>query len=354
MIDLTKTLNLIKGGLLEPRATWESYHAENRDWKDTATLLTGPLIIGATVLSAVLSWVFRHHHMFGVARGGVLGLLLNIVLAAISIGVVSFVFSFLARTFGGEHDLNRGLAAASLAAIPSYVGSVVGTLPWIGWLLSLALMVVGLVFLYQIIPLYLKVPEDKRVLHYVVSLVVSIVVVFVIATILGVGGGMARHPGAMMGDSMPPGAQPYGMFGGLERQSDIVESAEQDRFTPPADGRISESQMERYLDDMRKTSALRSEQEEQIKKLESQSKAQGEGSVADLGKMASGINALLGTATAEMEVVKTAGGNWAEHQWIKEQLRLARVQKDINESVRYNHSMYEKYAAELERYDALP
>jgi hypothetical protein len=48
-----------------------------------------------------------------------------------------------------------------------------------------------------------------------------------------------------------------------------------------------------------------------------------------------------------MEVVKTGGGNWAEHQWVKEQLRVARIQKDINDAVAHNYELYLEFEDEL-------
>jgi hypothetical protein len=43
-----------------------------------------------------------------------------------------------------------------------------------------------------------------------------------------------------------------------------------------------------------------------------------------------------------MEVVKTGGGNWAEYQWVRDQLRAARMQRgEGSEALAHN---YERYA----------
>jgi Yip1 domain len=351
MFDWHKTLDLVKGGLLDPRPTWESYHAENRPWTDTAMTLTAPLILSTAVLVALLSWIFRHHYLFGYGRGGVLGFLLGIIVSTIGVLVAAFVFSFLAGVFKGTHDFNRGFAAVSLAMIPGYVGNVLGTLPWLGWLLSLALAILSLVYLYRIVPLYLNVPQDKRPVHYVVSLIACFVVMLVVAMVLGVGvmESPARH---MTGEA--PSNESYGLLGGLGRQAEIMDAAEKDRFDPPADGRISDVQMQHYLGFMRKTAELRADQRDRLKKLEQETQGKKDLGLSDLGQVAGGIGTMLGTVTAEMEVVKTGSGNWAEHQWVKEQLHLARVQKDISDAVKHNYAMYQKHATELEKYDAAP
>ena len=53
--DFAKTLSLVKGGLTDHQATWESYLGENQDWQYTATVLTGPLIVAHVVLSVILA-----------------------------------------------------------------------------------------------------------------------------------------------------------------------------------------------------------------------------------------------------------------------------------------------------------
>jgi hypothetical protein len=346
MFDLDKTLELIRGALLEPQETWVRYRAENRPWTETAALLTGPLIVASVVLAGLLGWIFRSHHMFMGGPGGIVGLIVGLLFAAAGVALASFIFSFFAGVFKGEPDFGRSLAAVSLAAVPAYVGSVLGTLPWIGWLLSLGLGIVTLVFLYRIIPLYLSVPEDKRVLHYAVSIVVTIVASALLGMLLGVGT-MSARDGAMMGAGHDVShGRASGLFGDIGRQAEIIERAEQDRYDPPRDGRITRQQMDRYLDVMRKTSDLRTEQDAALEELGRRTEEESEFSLRDIGRA---TGSLMGAATAEMEVVKTGDGNWAEHLWVKEQLRGARIQKDLNEAVRHNHALYQEYAEQLQQ-----
>lgn len=347
MLDYKKTIELIQGGLLEPKSTWQSYLSENRGWQDTAVLLTLPLIIASFVLAGLLSWVFGSFYMFNLGMG-VGAWVLSLVMAAVGLAAAAFIFSYLAGVFKGRHDFNKGLAAMSLAVIPGYVGNVLGTIPFIGWLIALALGIVSLVFLYQIIPSYLEVPEEKRVLHYVVSLVATIVVMLVLSMILGAGGMGAMHRDLSMSDQHSGQA---GVFGGIQRYAQMMEQAEQDRYDPPSDGKISEGQMDGFMSVMRKTADVRGEQMARIERLQEQQKNQESGSEA-LGAIAGNVGSVLGAFNAEMEVVLTGEGNWAEHQWIKEQLRVARIQKDINEAVKHNYKLYQAHRPELEQLGA--
>ena len=176
MFDFNKTLALLKGGLFQSESTWKSYHADNRPWLDTATILTIPMIVASMLLAGVMTWLFSSFYMFPV-YAGFGGWLMMLILALIGFAAATAVFTFFAGVFKGKADFNRGVAAMSLAAIPAYVGNVLGTLPWLGWILSLGLGILSLVFLYRIIPLYLEVPDDQRVIHFVVSFIAGLWIV---------------------------------------------------------------------------------------------------------------------------------------------------------------------------------
>jgi len=347
MFDINKTIELIKGGLLEPRATWQAYLAENRGWQDTTTLLMLPLIIASFLLAGILSWIFGGLYMFG--RGGIGFWLLNLVMSLIAVATAGFIFSYLAGVFKGRNDFNKGLAAVSLSAIPAYVGGVLGALPFIGWIISLALAIVSLVFLYQIIPSYLEGPDDKRVLHYVVSLLTSFVVMLVLSALLGAGG-MARmqmQHGLSMSDQQPTQS---GVVGNIQRHARMMEQADQDHYVATADGKISERQMAAFMEVLRKSSDIQPERIARLRELQQEQKDKDPDAV-DFAAFSGTLGSVLGAFNSEMEVVMTGQGNWAEHQWIKERLRVARVQKDTNEAVKHNYQLYQAHQDALRQYD---
>lgn len=187
MFDINKTMELVKGGLTNPEPTWESYLGENPSWQRTALELTVPLAVAAILVGWLLSVLLGGFFYYGYGHGPVLALILALIGAGIGVAIMTFVMGFFAGTFGGEADYNRSFAGVSLAYIPGWVGIALGGIPFIGWLLQLAGTIVGLVFLYKIIPLAVRVPEEKRVLHFVVTIVVVIVVQMIIGLILGAG-----------------------------------------------------------------------------------------------------------------------------------------------------------------------
>jgi hypothetical protein len=344
MLDLNRTLGLIRGALLDPEATWRSYLPEAGNWQKTALLLTGPLIVAAAVI-AYLMGLFSGPSLLGMFRPTIGSTITTIIFGAIAAGVVAFVVSWLAGVFGGKRSFAHGLAATTLAFVPGYLGQALSGLVWIGGLLTLGLLIYALVLLWRIIPIYLEVPQRKRGPHYALSLLVSIVVMIILGGLLG-GAGMSPGPEPEAERDIPatPGS---GLFGGLARQGELIALAEEDRYTPPGDGKLTEAQVKAFIRVMSRAGEMRAEQEQRLKQMAERAETEKDFSMGDLGDMMSGVTSVVGLQTAEIEVVKSAGGNWAEHQWVREALRQAWVKKDLNDAVAHNYALYQKYQDQL-------
>ncbi len=335
MFDADKTLDLVRGALLDPEPTWQKYFEEPQSWKDTAITLTLPVLAVCLVVGFVLKPV-------SVA-------FFSIIMMAISITIWSLVVNFFAGTFKGTSDFDRSFAAVSLTAIPALVGNVLGALPWIGWLVSVGLGIYSLVLLYQIIPLAFSLPEDNRVKHFVVSLLSMIVAMMLIGSMFG-GAIISSSVGsASMGTIENSDDAPYtGMFTGIQQNADYAEQAQSDRYSPPGSGELSEDQVVAFVSVLAKTKALQNEQLEKMKAFSDQAK---ESEAADeepgLGDFFKAVSGATNIGFSEMKVVKTGGGNWAEHQWVRQQLDIARIQKDLNDAVKHNYALYLQYEDQL-------
>lgn len=355
MIDLKRTLSLMSGGMFDPEQTWRNYLPDAENWQKTVFLLTGPLIIFAAVAAYILGFLGSDVSLFGRFRPTIVSTILTIVTSAIAATVVAFIVSALAGAFGGKKSFALGLAATTFAFIPGYLGQAVTWLPWIGGLLALGLFVYALVLLWKIIPIYLAVPDGKRVGHYILSLVATIAAMFIISMTIGRllypsmdGPSFDRMSDRPTADA-PAGA---GIYSGLARQAELMEAAEEDRYEPPADGRLSEKQVREFVRVMQRTEELQQEKMARLNELADKADKDQDVSFSDLGSMLSGVTEVAGLQTSEIEVVKSAGGNWAEHQWVRESLRTAWIQKDINDAVSHNYELYQKFEAELSNYIA--
>jgi hypothetical protein len=288
--------------------------------------------------------------VFGL-RPTLMSALLGIVLGACAVALTSFIFSLFASVFGGKKSFALGLAAITLALVPGYVGQALSGVPFIGWLLTLGLAIYSLVLLWRIIPLYLKVPDGKRAPHYIVSLIACIVASFVLSSVVSRIFGYS--PGDAMdrfSDSTVVGADGGGFLGGIARQAELMAAAEEDRYDPPRDGLVTDRQVQEFARVMARVREVSVERGERLREIAERAEQDEQVSLRDLGSFVSGMNEVAGLGTIEMEVVKSAGGNWAEHRWVEQTLRTAWLQKDVNETVARNFALYEEYEDELREF----
>lgn len=354
MIDLKRTLSLIKGGIFDSEQTWRNYLPEAENWQKTALLLTIPLIVFAAVAAYVFGFLGSDVSIFGRFRPTIISTIMTMITSAIAAAVVAFIFSALAGAFGGKNHFGLGLAATTFAFIPGYLGQAATWLPWIGGLLALGLFVYGMVLLWKIIPIYLEVPDGKRVGHYILSIVATIAAMFVLSITIGrflypsMGGPSFESISERPHSESPSGGA--GMFSGFARQAELMAAAEEDKFDPPSDGRLKKAQVREFIRVMQRTEELQEEKADRLRELADKAENDKDVSFRDLGSMMSGVTEAAGLQTSEIEVVKSAGGNWAEHQWVRESLRTAWIQKDINDTVAHNFELYKEFEEELADY----
>lgn len=348
MLNPARTIALIKGALFDAEATWKNYLQDADDWQKTALLLTLPLIVIAAVLGYIIGFFGAGSSLLGL-RPTLLQTLVTMVMSAIAAGMVAFVVSALAGMFDGKASFARGLAATSLAFVPGYLGQALNWLPWIGTLLALALFVYALVLLWRIIPVYLDVPDSKRTGHYITTLIATIVAMAIISIVMRpiIAPTMPDIPGfseTASGDG-PTGIG--GVIGEAMRQGELMEAAGEDRYEPPSDGKLSESQVREFARVAQRAGEIMAEKTERIRELSERAENDEELSISEMSEVMRGATTMMGMNTIELELVKSAGGNWAEYEWVKNSLRTAYVQKDINESVAHNYALYKKYEDEL-------
>ena len=338
--DVNSTINWVRGMLLDPQATAAAYREVHPPWMQTFVQITLPVYIASAVAGFLLSLVFGRPFMYGAVAGAPLWFLLSLVWSIAFFFVAVFIFDFFAGVFRGKRDYDGAFAAFSLAMIPALAGGALSPLPWIGWLIGLAAGIYGLVLLYRFIPMFMTVPEDKRVVHFVVSLIVSFIVNLIVAGLLAA----ALAPGVSdytAGDGFDTTGG--GMLTDFERQADFADQAARDIYDPPTDGRLTEGQVAAYVRTLQRTAALRERLGEKFQNMDEKEPS--------IGDIFSGVKDAVRLGTAEMEVVKTAGGNWAEHQWVKNQIEVARVQQDSSPAVEHNYELFLEHRGEIEQYE---
>ena len=340
MFDAKITFELIKKALLEPQPTWQEYLDSDKDWQQTAIQLSGPLVIGCLtigyILSLILSSGFSYSFWFFIQ---------SLIMACAGLFLWALIINFFAGQFKGTANYDRAFAAVSLAAVPAYIGYILNSLPWLGWILSLGLSIYSLVLLYQIIPLSLSVPDDSRTAHFVVSLISMLVLGVLLGSLVGVGVFTSSPGNYNMGTTSDNASPGTGLFGGFEQTAKYMEEAETDRYETPEDGKLTREQVTTFINVMDKTAALQNEYSDKLKRISEE-----ESEEPNITDVFSAISGAANVGTAEMKVVKTANLNWAEHQWVRQQLDIARIQKDISDAVRHNYALYMDFEDQLRKH----
>lgn len=389
-MDFNKLIELIKGGLFEPERTWANYSAQRAPWLDTAIAFTLPVIFISALLTLIFGYLFSSFSVFGSAGLG--GFFASLIGGVISVALWAAIASFFAGMFDsgasaaeaadaavaaasddtelsidrppatGSPSFAQGFAAISFAFLPGFVGSILGTVPWVGGLLSLAALVYGVILMYRSFPVFLGVAEDDRVKHFAATLIGGIVAGALLFTLMGaIGFGTAMSGGLLSESSVSErlnksaddtewqadgdysdsadsgGSSDDGSFLGIGRQTEYVEAASSDSFTPPKDGKLDEDQVALLIRFLETTKSMR---EQSSKRLQEISDKADNNENPSLGDLFGGLRDVMDMGTAEMQVVKSGGGNWAEHEWVKKALFEARLHKDINDAVRHNWELY--------------
>jgi hypothetical protein len=352
-LDLSKTLDLIKLGLTDPTAAWEKHFKEDTSWQETAQLLTGPIIAANAILIATFSSLFGGFGglLYGAGFWGIL--FSSLIGAVLGVFVSAGVFSFLAGKFDGQGNFSRAFAAVSLAWVPAFLGSIVAAIvPIIGGLVALAGFVLSLVYLYRLMPLALAVPDARRVLHFILSLVAILIINLVISSVLGLGR-MADQRTFSGGDpsigSTDDGTtRGSGMIGAMQRQGELMEAAGKHQFEPPANGKVSREQIAAYVEVQRKANKVQLRFQEKLANMEDSMGADQKPSLASLSRLGTSLSGAVGAQNAEMELVITGGGNWAEHNWVKAQIQTAVLHGgEGNAAIVHNYKLFQPYMEEL-------
>ena len=356
MFDLNASIRWITAVLKTPAEAAPQYKATAAPFLQTFMQITLPAFVASYLVAGILAWLLGGSVGFS-AGAGFMGFVMGLLFGLVWTFVVAFVFDLFAGMFGGVKNYDHAYATVALAIVPACVGTVLGALPWIGGLLSLVAAVYSLVLAWQFIPVFLAVPEDSRLKHYAASVVTLFFAGLVVAMIwTSLFHAVAKTSSVLTGNDSSDSAEAVeeiladgpgaGILGGVERSGQLIAEAEQDVYEPPSDGELTEDQVETYIRTMRKTAELRDRLTKKYEKFDEQ-----KGEEPTLTDIFGGIGDMTRVGSAEMEVVKTAGGNWKEHLWVKNAIETARVQQDINDAVSHNYALFQEYQEEIEALD---
>lgn len=185
-----------KNIILTPKTEWDVIAAETTP---PGALITG-YVLPLAAISAIASFIGTSLIGFGMFRmsiGWGLGMLVyHLVMAVVTVFVVSLIIDALAPTFGGTKDRNQAFKLAVYSYTPAWVAGILMILPMLGILVLLAALY-GIYVLYLGLPRLMRNPPEKSAGYTALVVVCAIVIGIVISMIAG-----AITAPAMMGMRM--------------------------------------------------------------------------------------------------------------------------------------------------------
>ncbi len=183
MVDFKATMQLVKQAFVEPEKVWAETIAENPPVRAMLERLVVPWVLVCAAIGLVLALVFLGKLLST-------GFLIRQVVVEIifDVGIVfllAFIADFFSGVFGGQRSFEKAFGMAALVLVPSILSSSLLAIPSLGGLLSLGLGIYSLYLLYKAIPLFLGVPEDKRLVHFLSVFGCMILVGFLSTGLLG-------------------------------------------------------------------------------------------------------------------------------------------------------------------------
>lgn len=189
----------IKNVLLTPQAEFDRIAAEPADVNKLYIGYALPLAVLAALCGFIGMSIFG---IMGLRVGivpGLVGAVLQVVMALAGVFVLAFVTNALAPSFGSQQDQGQAHKLAVYASTASFLASVFTIFPPLAMLAIVGLYSLALLFIG--LPRLMKTPEDKRIGYFATIIVVCIVVGIVMSVVLG----SVR--------AMIPGATPSYTFG---------------------------------------------------------------------------------------------------------------------------------------------
>ena len=114
--------------------------------------------------------------------------------------ITTYVVDVLAVNFRSERNINRSAQLVAYASTGYWVASILGVIPFLGWLAVIAGISYSVFLMYLGVGPLKKTPEDQRIVYVVISSVIMLVVMYIIEAVFNamffvgtVGGNFWRH-----------------------------------------------------------------------------------------------------------------------------------------------------------------
>ena len=189
MVNVSVLVSRVRGVMTNPMQTLAEHLQPVPPWSVVTREHVLPLLVITGLLASLLVVAFSPVAQVPGAPGIdlaalALGFVLRIIVNFVLILVLTVIVGVFAVLFDGRPKFNGAFALVALAMTPVFLAEAIGYIPLIGMILMLASLVYAMVILYRGVPMALQVPENKRVLHFIMTLATMFVMFIVVSAAL--------------------------------------------------------------------------------------------------------------------------------------------------------------------------
>lgn len=173
----------VKGILLQPKSEWLKIDGE---FATTKSLFTRYAMILAAIGPVCSLLGGQLMPIMGVKLsivGAIVVALVSYGMSLLGVFLLGLIINALAPNFGGTANKVQAMKLAVYSWTAAWLAGVFGLIPMLGILAILGLYSFYLLFVG--LPILMKVPEDKKVGYFIVTVIAGVVMYFIISAIMG-------------------------------------------------------------------------------------------------------------------------------------------------------------------------
>jgi len=173
----------VKGILLQPKSEWLKIDGEFATIKSLFTRYAMILAAIGPVCSLLGGQLMPIMGVKLSIVGAIVVALVSYGMSLLGVFLLGLIINALAPNFGGTANKVQAMKLAVYSWTAAWLAGVFGLIPMLGILAILGLYSFYLLFVG--LPILMKVPEDKKVGYFIVTVIAGVVMYFIISAIVG-------------------------------------------------------------------------------------------------------------------------------------------------------------------------
>ncbi|WP_295246523.1 Yip1 family protein [uncultured Brevundimonas sp.] len=173
----------VKGILVQPKSEWMKIDGEFATTKSLFTRYAMILAAIGPVCSLLGGQLMPIMGMKLSIVGAIVVALVSYGMSLLGVFLLGLIINALAPNFGGTANKVQAMKLAVYSWTAAWLAGVFGLIPMLGILAILRLYSFYLLFVG--LPILMKVPEDKKVGYFIVTVIAGVVMYFIISAIVG-------------------------------------------------------------------------------------------------------------------------------------------------------------------------